>query len=365
MDKNIQHRPHGGDVWSLMRKYKIPLEKVIDFSAPINFLGPPPRALGAIRRFADVIRFYPDQNPVELKEDICNYVGGIRPENVVLGNGSMELIYRFADVFAWKQETLIPVPSFTEYERVSLIVSAKPRFVSLQPDFSLNVDAIKGEINSNTRLLFICNPHSPSGRLFNRNQIQELVDFCLERDVYVVLDENYIEFVDAVEEHTLARSIDKYGNVFVVRSFSKFFGMPGIRIGYGIGCEEIIQKLEAVEQPWCINSLAIMAAREALRDKEYINKTKMYIQKERQKLADLLAETGLLRVFPSETNFLLVKILKSGITAKQLKEKLAEKGILIRDCGDFRGLDNGYFRVTVRSEKENLILAESLKELLR
>lgn len=366
LDEKIQPRQHGGDVWALTRKYGIPLEKIVDFSAPINFLGPSPRAIEAVKRFAELIKFYPDQNPSDLKKDLCDYVGRINPENVVLGNGSMELIYRFAETLIRGTEALIPVPSFTEYERVSLLVSAKPKLVDMLPEFTLNVDVIKGLINSNknTRLLFICNPHSPSGRLFNRSLILDLVEFCLERGVYVVLDENYIDFVEPVEKYTLAHYVDKYENIFVVRSFSKFFGMPGIRIGYGIGCRKIVQKLEVAKQPWCINSLAIVAAREALKDSEYIKKTKVQIREERKKLADLLNGTGVLRVYPSETNFLLVKILKDGFTARDLKERLEERGILIRDCGDFHGLNESYFRVTVRCLEENLMLVNMIKGLL-
>lgn len=363
--KGIEYMLHGGDVWGLSRKYKIPIDKVIDFSAPINFLGPPPRAMEALRQFADIVKFYPDQNPVGLKRGICNYVGGISSRNIVLGNGSMELIYRFTELFARGWETLIPVPSFTEYERVSKIVSSKPKFVSLQSDFSLDTDVIKGAVGSNTRLLFICNPHSPSGKLFHRDEILDLVNFCHERNIYVVLDENYVDFVHPVEKYTLAHCVDKYENLFVVRSFSKFFGMPGIRMGYGIACKRLIREMESVQQPWCINALALTAAREALKDKEYIQKTKIQVRKEREKLTNMLVKTGFFKVFPSETNFLLVKILKNGVTAKDLKEKLARRGILIRDCGDFRGLDDRYFRVTVRSEKENSMLVDALKSCFR
>ncbi|MEM2703029.1 MAG: histidinol-phosphate transaminase, partial [Candidatus Bathyarchaeia archaeon] len=194
--------------------------------------------------------------------------------------------------------------------------------------------------------------------------ILDLVDFCIKRDVYVIVDENYIDFVDPIEDYTLAHHVDRYENLFVVRSFSKFFGMPGIRIGYGIGHKKIVESLEAIRQPWCVNSLALIAAREALRDKEYIRKTKEYIRRERGQLSKLLKETGMFYVFPSETNFLLVKILKKEITARKLKEKLAEKGILIRDCSDFPGLDKSYFRITVRKAEENLTFIDTLKGIL-
>ncbi|MEM3824041.1 MAG: histidinol-phosphate transaminase, partial [Candidatus Bathyarchaeia archaeon] len=353
-----------GDVWSLSRKYKIPLEKIVDFSAPINYLGPSPKAIEAVKRFVDVMKFYPDQNPIELKMDICDYVKKVPHENVILGSGSMELIYLFVEVFAPGWEVVIPIPSFTEYERASLVVSAKPKMVETLPDFSLDIGAIKRKINGDTRLLFICNPHSPSGRLLRRELILDLVDYCKEKKVYVIVDENYIDFIRNVEEYTLVHYVSEYENLFVVRSFSKFFGMPGIRIGYGIGCKKLIQTLEAVRQPWCINSLAIIAAREALKDTQYIEKTKKQVHRSREQLLKLLGELDMLKVFPSETNFLLVKILKSDVSARDLKEELEKKGILIRDCGDFLGLDDSYFRITVRNAEENMILVERLKEFL-
>lgn len=364
MNMHIQSRQHGGDVWGLSRKYKIPLEKIIDFSAPINCLGPSPKAVEAIKKFADIVKFYPDQNPVELKSDICDYVQKTNPENIVIGNGSMELIYLFVEVFARGHGVLIPTPSFTEYEKASLVVSARSKQFSILPDFSLRTEVFKREIDADTRLMFICNPHSPSGRLFSKELILDLVDFCSRRNVYVIVDENYIDFVDPIEGYTLAHHVNEYENLFVVRSFSKFFGMPGLRIGYGIGHKKIIQSLEAVRQPWCVNSLALIAARETLKDKEYIKKTKKHIRREREQLTKLLKEANMFHIFPSETNFLLVKILKKGITARNLKEKLAEKGILIRDCGDFPGLDESYFRITVRNTEENLTLLNALKVIL-
>lgn len=364
MNVHIQSRQHGGDVWGLSRKYKIPLEKIIDFSAPINYLGPSPKAIEDIKKFADVVKFYPDQNPVELKSDICHYVKKISPENVILGNGSMELIYLFAEAFARCHEVLIPTPSFTEYEKAALVVSARPKQISILPDFHLETKVFKRAINVDTRLMFICNPHSPSGRLLSKELILDLVGFCSKRNVYVIVDENYIDFVDPIEEYTLTHHVNEYENLFVVRSFSKFFGMPGLRIGYGIGPKKLIQSLETIRQPWCVNSLALIAAKETLNDKEYIKKTKEHIRKEREQLTKMLKETSMFHVFPSETNFLLVKILKSEVTARNLKEKLAEKGILIRDCGDFPGLDESYFRITVRNAEENLTLINALKEIL-
>ncbi|MEM2953530.1 MAG: threonine-phosphate decarboxylase CobD [Candidatus Bathyarchaeia archaeon] len=360
-----QRRPHGGDVWGFSRKYRVPVENIIDFSAPINPFGPPPEALKAIKKFARLVKFYPDQDPMELKESICEYVTGINPKNVLIGNGSIELIYMFVELFGRSYEVLIPVPSFTEYERAASRAYAKPLRVKMLEDFSLDTNMIKDAITENTRIVIVCNPHSPSGRLFNREPILNLIDFCCSKNVYVLIDENYIDFINLCKNYTVAPYVHKYDNLFVVRSFSKFFGMPGLRLGYGIGASKLIQSLENFRQPWNVSAPSLIAAQAALKDASFIEKTKKYMSREREKFAKMLKEIKALKVFPSETNFLLVRILDGYMTAKELKEKLAEKGILIRSCEDFCGLDERYFRVSVRKTKENLMLVQALKTILQ
>ena len=356
---------HGGDVWGFARKYNIPLEDVLDFSGPINFLGPSPKALESVKQNAKLIRFYPDPNPVELREQIANYVGqGVNADNIILGNGSIELIYMIAEMFPCNFKALIPVPSFTEYEKAALRVGGEPVFVQLPENFALENDKIKKAVTEDTKLLSICNPHSPSGTLYGKEAILDLVEFCQKKGVIFSIDENYIEFTDKEHEVTMAGYVKKYENLFVIRSVTKFYGMPGIRFGYGIADESLIDKLETVRQPWSINSLAGFATLAAFNDTEFKQNTKRTIAKERAQFARMLGEIGGLHVFPSETNFLLVKILDKKLTSTKLKEELAKEGILIRDCCTFVGLDDSFFRVTVRSTKDNQKLVEIIKKKL-
>ncbi|MGB9959973.1 MAG: pyridoxal phosphate-dependent aminotransferase [Candidatus Bathyarchaeales archaeon] len=363
MSEKTKRRHHGGDVWSFSRKYGIPVEKIIDFSAPINPFGPPPNAIKAVRKFTGLVRFYPDQNPVDLKRSLVEYVQGIGLDNVIVGNGSVELIYMFVELFARGHEVVIPVPAFTEYERAALRVNAKPVLVQMSEDFSLNVGFIKKAVTDDTRVLIVCNPHSPSGKVFNRELVLDLVDFCYSRGVYILVDENYIDFIRSRQDYTVAPYVNKYENLFVVRSFSKFFGMPGLRLGYGIGASGLIQSLENFRLPWNASCLALVAAKAALEDTKFIEKTMRFVERERRRFAGMLGKISALKVFPSETNFLLIKILDNSITAVELKEKLAEKGISIRSCEDFPGLDNTYFRVSFRTPRENLMLVEALKTI--
>ncbi len=356
---------HGGDVWGFSRRHGVPLEKVLDFSGPINFLGPSPKAVEAVKNYARLIRFYPDPNPVDVKAAIAKYVGhNVDESNIILGNGSIELIYIIAEVFPSSFEAVVPVPSFTEYEKAVLRVHGKPVFVQLPEDFALETERIKKAVTGDTRMVCICNPHSPSGRLFDKEAVLDLVEFCHAKGVLVSIDENYIEFSERCNEATMAGYIRKHENLFVIRSVTKFFGMPGIRFGYGIVAESMKDELEAVRQPWSINTLAGYATLAAFEDTEFITRTKKIIAAEKAQFAKMLNEIGRLHVFSSETNFLLVKILDKIATSTSLRERLAEDGILIRDCSTFVGLDDSYFRVTVRSKDENAKLIAAVRRIL-
>jgi threonine-phosphate decarboxylase len=356
---------HGGDVWSFSRKYNISPEKVLDFSGPINFLGPSPKALEAIRQNASIVRFYPDPNPVEFRKEIAAYVGqGVEAENIILGNGSIELIYMVTEIIPGSFKAVIPVPSFTEYEKAVLRVGGEVIFVQLPDNFALDMESVKKAVTDDTRIIYVCNPHSPSGTLYSRETILELAEYCQKKDIIVSVDENYIEFAQKGQNATVAGYAKKYENLFVIRSVTKFYGMPGIRFGYAIAAENFIDTLQTVRQPWSINGLASFATLAAFKDTEFIENTKRSIVREKAQLAKMLNDIGGLFVFPSETNFLLIKILNTKTTSTALREKLVKEGILIRDCCTFVGLNDSFFRVTVRSSEENMKLVNALKGAL-
>ena len=356
---------HGGDIWGFSRKYNIPLEEVLEFSGPINFLGPPPKAVEAVKQNSKLIKFYPDPNPIEFKTEIAKYVGcGIHEENVLLGNGSIELIYMITEILPRGHRAVIPVPSFSEYEKATLRVSGEPIFVQLPEDFSLNLDKIKETVTDDTKIMCLCNPHSPSGKLYSKEELLNLVKFCNKKDIIFSVDENYIEFANQSLDNTLAGMVQDYENLFVIRSVTKFYGMAGIRFGYALAARDLIAKLEDKRLPWSINGLACQVTMTAIHDTEFIEKTKQTIAKNRQILSQNLSQIPGLYVYPSVTNFILVKILNNKITSTMLKELLAKDHILIRDCCTFMGMDNSHFRVTIRSEKDNQQLIEKMKQIL-
>jgi threonine-phosphate decarboxylase len=270
-----------------------------------------------------------------------------------------------AEVFPCSFKAVIPVPSFTEYEKAVLRVHGEAIFVQLPENFALETAKIKQAVTDDTKILFICNPHSPSGTLFSKKTILDLADFCQKKDIIITVDENYIEFSDKCQQTTMAGYVKKYENLFVIRSVTKFYGMPGIRLGYAMAAENLVDELETIRQPWSINTLAGYATLAAFKDTEFIENTKRTIAKERIEFAKMLSEISGLHVFPSETDFLLVKILSGKFTSTALREKMSKEGILIRDCSTFVGLDDSYFRVTVRSPKENVKLIETLRKALK
>ncbi len=357
---------HGGDVWGFSRKFNIPLEKVLDFSGPINFMGPSPKAIQAVKDYANLIRFYPDPDPVDLKRQIAHYVGhGVGAENVIVGNGSIELIYMITEAFEGKFKAVIPVPSFSEYEKAVLRVGGDVVFVQLPFNFMLENENVKKAITDDTKIVYICNPHSPSGTLYSRDTILDLAAYCQTRGIIVSVDENYIEFAPQGQEATVAGYVQQYENLFVIRSVTKFYGMPGIRFGYAIAAKSLIDKLQTTRQPWSINGLAGNATLAAFQDTAFIENTQNTIVREKAALAKAIMEIGGLHAFPSETNFLLVKITAPNLTSTELREQLGKEGLLIRDCCTFVGLDNTYFRVTVRSAEDNLRLVNALRQKMR
>jgi Histidinol-phosphate/aromatic aminotransferase and cobyric acid decarboxylase len=328
-------------------------------------MGPPPKAVEAVKQNARLIKFYPDPNPVEFREAIAEYVGhDVNAENILLGNGSIELIYMITEALPQVFKAVIPVPSFSEYEKAALRVGGEVTFVQLPADFSMDKEKIKAAVTDDTKIMCICNPHSPSGRLYTKDEVMDLVDFCQKKDIIFSIDENYIEFADEGDKNTVAGMVKDYDNLFVIRSVTKFFGMAGLRFGYAVAATNLIDKLETVRQPWSMNGLVNTTTLAAFSDNEFIKSTKETINKNRAQLSkDLSSIEGLL-VYPSTTNFLLVKITNHKLTSTMLKELLAKEKILVRDCCTFMGMDDSYIRITVRSEKDNKTLVETINKVM-
>ncbi len=331
---------HGGDVWSQDVK--------IDFSSNVNPLGPPDRVKEALSRGIGTIHHYPDINATKLQAAISDYVG-VGPENVTLGNGSTELIKNFCEVFVRGGNVVIPVPTFSEYEVWSHLYGAELQLVSFESK------KIIKSIDENTSAVFLCNPNNPTGSLFDESEILMMLEAALDASALVFLDEAYIEFSDG---ESLCRRVCEFENLFVLRSLTKFFSLAGLRVGYGVANKRLITCMEKVRIPWNMNTLAQAAGIESLGDEAFIKTSRNFIKTEREFLFRELSK--FLKVKRSHANFFLID-LEGKTRAPELKDTLLKKGILIRDCSTFTGLNDNFIRVCIRKHEENVRLIEELK----
>lgn len=356
---------HGGEFWESLEHEK---KKIIDFSSNINPLGIPEKAEEEIKTWK--IKYYPPLNQKKLKDAISDYINAgktkIGIDNIVLGAGSIELIKNYSEGFfaakSLEKYALIPIPSFSEYERYSRLYGAEIKFAEPKRDLKFDIakicEILKKLKNKKQVLLFLCSPNNPTGASLNKKDIESALD-CLEHanNAALFLDECFIEFSS---QESLCSEAAERDNLFIIRSFTKFFALPGLRIGYGISRKKTIKKLEHFALPWNINIFAYDAAIACLKDRNYIRKSKETVKKERVFLAEELKKLGL-KVYDSDANFLLVE---NNWDAAKLKTWLLDEGLLIRDCGSFRGLNRRFVRVSVRLRNENKILIEKIKEYL-
>lgn len=191
-----------------------------------------------------------------------------------------------------------------------------------------------------------------------------MIEKASKEHVLIFLDEDFMEFVDEEKRFSLASEVKTYQNLFILRSFTKVFGLTGLRVGYGIACEEIINLLFKAKIPWNVNCLAQAAAIAALRDAEYLEKTRELVSEEKTFLLNKLRQIRGLKVFPAHANFIFIDVRQTGFTAAQLKEKILRYGILIRDCSSFRGLDEYYIRLAIRTRQDNEKLLAVLKKVI-
>jgi threonine-phosphate decarboxylase len=360
--KSLEPCVHGGEVLKAANQVGLRKEEILDFSSSVNPLGPSERALDALKASFGGIPSYPDSNSVELRKAVAARFDGLSEDNVVVGNGSTELIYLFVETFMKKGDVaLVPAPTFGEYERAVRKIGEVPRYVKPNLDFQFS-PAVFARYLSGAKIVFFCNPNNPTSILTSPEHLTEIVERALDENVLVFLDEDFLEFVDGEEHLSLIGKIRRYPNLFVLRSFTKIFGLTGLRVGYGVASEEIIKVLLNAKIPWNVNCLGQVAAVAALGDEEHLRKTRDLIRAEKAFLTRGLTQINGFKVFPADANFIFMDIRQSGYTAAELTKKMLGYGMLIRDCSSFRALDEYYIRVAVKTRRENEKLLETLRK---
>ena len=349
---------HGGNINKLCDKYGLNPDKIIDFSASINPLGCPEEVHKVIlERFVD-IRNYPDSECVNLKKAIADKIP-CNDSNIIVGNGSNELFYLIPRAMKPKQGVLLQ-PTFSEFK--DALSSANVEVVELannDGNFPLINTNLSNLMNIEDGMVFLCNPNNPTGQLTLKSDILELIKGNSNR--LIVVDEAFMDFVDDGEKYSVVKEAPLIDNLIVVRSLTKFYGFPGLRLGYLVANESNVNKLMQFKEPWTVNTFAQIAGDVAINDAEFAVNTRQYVSCEKAFLYDGLTDIKGIRPLQPSVNFILVKIHNAEITSSGIQDLLIKDNIIIRDCSNFIGLSDKYFRVAVRTRKENQKLLKALK----
>ncbi len=354
---------HGGNLFFLEKFLN---RKILDFSSNIN-----PFTLPYIKSFfqkniesiAETISKYPDPEAKELTQKLAEY-WDITPENILCGNGATELIYSVPKALNLKH-ALILIPTFSEYERALKLINAKISFYLLEenknfvPDWENLINFLKSQNSIDS--IFICNPNNPTGNLIlDLEKIQKL----LSLNAFIIVDESFMDFLSEEKKYTAIKLTQVYQKLIIIRGFTKFFGIPGLRLGYLISHGKTIKKIKNFLIPWNVNGLVQALANYLLEHKIQIDETKKFISQEKEKFLNYFDNSKIFKAFSSVTNFLLIKINNSYLTSEILTQKFLKNGILIRDCKNFRGLNNKYFRIAVKTSEENILFLKILQNIL-
>ena len=353
---------HGANLYDLSSQYGFSKEDIMDFSSNINPFGSSKLAKEYIVNNIDKVSVYPDPEYLELKTSISNYCN-CSIDNILLGSGATELISSFIKTINPKK-ALILSPAYSEYEKeLSKIKCNITKYFSKKEyNFTINIDNLIEIINKNNYELIICNPNNPTGFTFSKNEIEKILN---NTNSFVMVDETYIEFTNT-SIYSSTSLVDKYDNLFVIRGTSKFFSTPGIRLGYGlISNHKVMYEMNSNLDLWNINIFASMMGEVMFNDNKFIENTYSLMTKERDYLVNELSKFTDLKIYNSQGNFILCEIKSKSITAKEVREKLIHKRIIIRDCVSFDGLDEYFFRVCILKPEENKLLIDNLINIFK
>ena len=351
-------REHGGDVCAWAQKARIDPAEIIDFSASINPLGPPASARKAFQKSYNEVSRYPDPYGEELKEALAKR-HGMKPAEILVGNGSTQLVYLLC--FALRpRKALVVGPAFSEHANALTLAGAKVRFLPLTAngDFRFSTEDFMAAWGKADDMAFLTTPNSVTGRLIPRAEIEKIARIALLKKRFLVIDEAFIDFV---EEESVKQLIWDNPYVIILRSLTKYYALPGLRLGYLLAHSRRVAQFATYLEPWSVNGPAQKVALACLADARFRLNTERWLHRERSYLAQALIALKRFQPYPSNANFLLVRIANNA-SAVGLHSFLLNKKILIRACNSFAGLGSDHFRVAVKRRKDNRRLLEALTE---
>lgn len=352
---------HGGNVFEIARLIGIPADKIIDFSSSINPFGPPPKVIDSIKSGLNLIRLYPDRKYLKLREILANYLN-VTTDGIIVGCGTTELIHSIFSRFV-KKEVIIPLPNFSEYEAAAKALDLNTIFIN-PSGIKINFNDLINFIDkaSSGGAVVLCNPNNPTGEVLEPKRIIEVIERAEDKGIIILLDEAYYELSEDVE--SFVKQAFEFSNLFVLRSLTKPFGFPGLRVGYCICHPNLAKKFEATAISWRVGVLEEIAAISAINDKDFLKWSKEKLISAKKRFFEALKSIDGLNPINSRANFFMIDISNSGFSPKNLKWRLLSYALLVRDLTSTRGLPDVYIRVATRREEENLLLVEALDNII-
>lgn len=344
---------HGGDVLTYKDLYD---GEIIDFSSNINPLGPPEGLYRELIESFSSLKSYPDIKYRDLKESIGKYLK-CDSENVVLGNGAVEIINNFIQLF---HRVVVFLPSFSEYEKRGKVLGKEILKLHLNEEFRIDIQTLSDTLKEKD-ILVIGNPNNPTGLRLKKEEILGIYDMVVQKRAFLLLDEAFFEFSQEDYDSIELLKLRNFERAAIIRAATKFFSLPGIRLGYACTSIDMSKEYEEIELPWSINSMADCAGRYIFKCRDFIENSKVYINGEREFLLTELSKLDGIKVFHTESNYILIKLLnwnEDFVFCYFLK-----KGLLIRKCSSFEGLDKTYIRVAIKDRESNMKLVDVFKEL--
>ncbi|HJC31401.1 MAG TPA: aminotransferase class I/II-fold pyridoxal phosphate-dependent enzyme [Candidatus Anaerobutyricum faecale] len=354
----MKNSTHGGNIYKKAKELGISENQILDYSANISPLGIPSHIKKAMVDAIEGTINYPDPDCTALREAIGRQ-DGVEPDCVTCGNGGADLLYRLA--FGLKpKKVLLPVPAFVEYEEAMTAAGARMVYETMDEDFHIREDMTE-RITENTDLVILCNPNNPTGLLTPRRQVLAVLERAKEMHCRVLVDECFLEICREEEQYTVKPYLKEYPNLMILKSFTKLYAIPGVRLGYLLCADrEVIAQVNRAGQAWSVSHIAQCAGVAALSHPEYkaavidaVEKELIYMKKEMANLP--------LTLYDGRANYLFFRT--PGVT--DLDRRLESRGIMIRNCSNYVNLGNDYWRIAVKTHEENVILLQELRQALR
>lgn len=371
---------HGGNIFQFAHEQRIEPYEVVDFSANINPLGPSQRGLDALNAQLRYISHYPDAT----NDDVLNAIAdtyGMDKHQIIVGNGAAELLYAICRLPGYTG-AFVPAPGFSEYKEALEASKIPVRDIFYRPReddngkpyfevpyLALETFAAELKGQDGRIIVFLGNPNNPDGTLLDKDHIRTVASMLKDANSLLVIDESFIDFVgnDPLQdnEHSIRSLVNEFDNIIVVHSFTKFYAVPGLRIGAAFTNETLITQLQQYIPSWSVNTLAQAYTKAALNDVDYIKRTKQELNEERAFMYNALDGIEGITVYPPSANFILFQVNQEGITANYINEELKKYNMIVRNCDSYVGLTNHWVRIAIKDHDTNIKLVDKLTNILK